>query len=59
MMKNNTRGGKREGAGRKKRDTEAISVRLSTEVVERIRAEAKELKCSLGEIVERYIKSEG
>ena len=52
------RGGKREGAGRKKRDTEAISVRLSSEVVARIRAEAKESKCSLGEIVERYIKSE-
>lgn len=50
------RGGRREGAGRKCKDTEAISVRLSPETIARIRAEAEERGCTLGEVVEQYIK---
>ncbi|MBO5018183.1 MAG: hypothetical protein J6C56_04900 [Alistipes sp.] len=50
------RGGRREGAGRKSKDTEAIQVRLNPNTIARIRAEAEEQGCTLGEVVEQYIK---
>ncbi len=49
------RGGRREGAGRKCKDTEAIQVRLNPNTIARIRAEAEEQGCTLGEVVEQYI----
>ncbi len=50
------RGGRREGAGRKCKDTEAIQVRLNPNTIARIRTEAEERGCTLGEVIEQYIK---
>lgn len=58
MMKSSTRGGARLGAGRKKKDTEAIQIRVPAEVAATIRARAKDRGCTLGQIIEEWIKSE-
>ena len=52
------RGGKREGAGRKRRDTQPVQVRLRPATIERIRKEAEVRGCSLGEVIEQYFNSE-
>lgn len=53
------RGGKRKGAGRKRRDTEAISVRLRPETAAKIRNEAERRGCTLDEVVERLVETVG
>lgn len=56
MMKNNSHGGKREGAGRKRKPTEVIYIRLTPEIAKRVKEEAKEHGCSVGDVIESYIK---
>lgn len=51
-MSTNNHGGKRPGAGRKKEGKEVLYIRVTPESAERIRAVAKEQRCSLGEAVE-------
>ena len=51
-------GGKREGAGRKSKGNEIMQIRISPDVAKRIRREAEERGCSLGDIIEYYIQSE-
>lgn len=55
MDKCNNHGGKREGAGRKSKGNEIMQIRISPDVAKRIRREAEERGCSLGDIIEQYI----
>lgn len=50
-----THGGKREGAGRKRKGNEIMQIRISPEVAEKIREESKLRGCSYGEAVEQLI----
>ena len=50
-----TRGGKREGAGRPKKNHEVVYLRMDTEVATLIRHEAEVQGFTLGEIVEGYV----
>lgn len=57
MDNKTTHGGKREGAGRKSKGNEIMQIRISPDVAKRIRREAEERGCSLGDIIEQYIPS--
>lgn len=50
------RGGRREGAGRKRKPTEVMYIRLSPDVARRVRDEAQSKGCSVGDIIEAYIR---
>ncbi|MBQ2239589.1 MAG: hypothetical protein II322_02100 [Alistipes sp.] len=50
------RGGRREGAGRKRKSTEVMYIRLTPEVARRVRDEAQSKGCSVGDIIEAYIR---
>lgn len=50
-----THGGKREGAGRKRKPTEVMYIRLTPEIAKRVKEEAKEHGCSVGDVIESYI----
>lgn len=52
-------GGARPNAGRKKKDTVAISVRLPIEQADAVRSLAKEQKITLAEAIAKVIKKEG
>jgi predicted HicB family RNase H-like nuclease len=49
------RGGKRPGSGRKKRNTVQLTIRLSREANERLRAQATAAGLSVSELVESFI----
>lgn len=49
------RGGRREGAGRKRKSTEVMYIRLKPEVAKRVRDEAQSRGCSVGDVIESYI----
>lgn len=55
MMKNNSHGGKRDGAGRKRKPTEVMYIRLTPEIAKRVKEQAKENGCSVGDVIESYI----
>lgn len=50
------RGGRREGAGRKRKPTEVMYIRLSPDVARRVRDEAQSKGCSVGDVIEAYIR---
>lgn len=54
-----SRGGARPNAGRKKKDTEALQIRVAPEVAEAIRAYARENKVTMAEAVAEVIKKRG
>lgn len=57
MMKSNTHGGKREGAGRKaKSPREVLYARVAEGTVEKLRAMAEAQGCTVGEVIEQLIK---
>lgn len=49
------RGGRREGAGRKRKPTEVMYIRLSPDVARRVRDEAQSRGSHVGDIIESYI----
>jgi hypothetical protein len=51
-------GGKREGAGRPRKDTVAIQIRVSPDVAELLRQQAKAAGVTTGEVVTRICKKE-
>lgn len=48
-------GGKREGAGRPRKDTVAIQIRVSPEVAEQLRQTAKAEGITTGEVVTQFL----
>ncbi len=52
------RGGKREGAGRKAKDTVRIEVRMAPAVAAAFRAKARNAKKSLGDMVAEWIQKD-
>lgn len=54
-----SRGGARPNAGRKRKDTEALQIRVAPEVAEAIRAYARENKVTMAEAVAEVIKKRG
>lgn len=52
-------GGARPNAGRKKKDTALISIRVQREVAEAIRAYAREMKVTMAEAAIEILKKEG
>lgn len=55
MSGKTTHGGKREGAGRKRKPTEVMYIRLTPEIAKRVKEQAKENGCSVGDVIESYI----
>ena len=55
MDNKTTHGCKREGAGRKRKPTEVMYIRLTPEIAKRVKEEAKEHGCSVGDVIESYI----
>lgn len=55
MDNKTTHGGKREGAGRKRKPTEVMYIRLTPEIAKRVKEEVKEHGCSVGDVIESYI----
>lgn len=51
-----THGGKRPGSGRKPRDTQQVTLRLSPETIARLRAQAETLGLTMSEVAERKLK---
>lgn len=57
MSGKTTRGGKREGAGRKaKAPREVLYARVAEGTVEKLRAMAEAQGCTVGEVIEQLIK---
>lgn len=55
MEKCNNHGGKRDGSGRKRKPTEVMYIRLTPEIAKRVKEQAKEHGCSVGDVIESYI----
>jgi predicted HicB family RNase H-like nuclease len=51
-----TRGGRREGSGRKPRDTQQVTLRLSPKTIAALHAKADNLGITLSALVEKKLK---
>jgi hypothetical protein len=51
-----TRGGRRPGSGRKPRDTQQITLRLSPATIARLKSRANELEMTMSELAEKKLK---
>lgn len=56
MVEKLSHGGRRAGSGRKRRNTRQISLRLSPDTIERLRAKAVSLAVTMSELAEKLLR---